>query len=259
MPKFPWGLGGAPDAYDYRDAEYTRAAEAGLAADATGQRPLRVDNRELYPIIYNQEREGACVGCVSALALSSGFGLQISNRFTQQGAMLRDEIPGDNTNCSTLRGAWKSARRDGGCAYPLWPFKPFDTSGKQPGADDDAALHRVLRYERVRTLTQILDGIWVYGGVAITIMCHTGWKKPNPQTGRIKYDRRYSDLSWHAAWLEGFDEPDEWFWLHNSWGEWYPAVDPAMKGRAKIGFNDVMYHLSDAWAVLEFGSEIPDD
>lgn len=240
--EFPFGLGARykrdPEDYVYRDA--ARACAADL------DRPTGVDNRHLFAQVpvWNQGKEGACTGMAVAAVLSVMYGLELSPRDAFDRAKRHDEWPGEEYDGSSLRAACKAAVAEGCCAHPLWPWAPFNTGGRDPGADADAALHKLGSYERVNSQQEMLHAIWTVGCCLVTVDVHTGWIRPTAQH-RIRYSSRYALRGIHATLLCGYDEMVGYWLLRNSWRD-----DWGDGGYAWLSFDDLKTNLYDAWVLF---------
>jgi len=207
-------------------------------------RPTKVDNRALFAHVpvWNQGKEGACVGMAMAAALSEIHGVVLSPRDALEKAKRYDEWPDEYYDGSSLRGAAKAAAALGVCEWGFWPFVPFNLSGKLPGADENARQHLLTRYERVRTLPEMLHAIWGVGYVLITIDVHTGWIRPT-RKHRIRYSPRYISRGLHAVVALGYDEMAGYMLIRNSWRD-----DWADGGHAWLKFEEIE-NIYDAWVV----------
>lgn len=237
--ELPYGLG-ARYKDDPRDYAYSAAtlARAELL-------PLKVDRRDLFADIpiWNQGKEGACVGMAVATALSQVHQVLLSPRYALWGAKLEDEWPGDDYDGSSGRAGCDAARKHGVCQWYKWPYRPFDLSGKAPDADANAALYRITRYERVRTPLEMQHAIEAHGFCLATLDVHTGWIRPG-SSGRIRYDSRYYKRGLHFVVLCGYDDQDGYWLLRNSWGQGWGD-----QGYGWLKYQDAEANLYDAWTV----------
>lgn len=244
--KFQYGLGARPDRDDARDFRYTHA----LAARARVAWPPKVDNRDLLGDVFDQGDEGACVGM--AVAGGAGFlhGERISPRWAYEMAQTHDEWPGEDYEGSSMRAGLKAWAGVGVAPWTFWPYKPFNTGGMRLGAAEAALQHRLVRYERLRTFRQVFHAIHVSKFVVATLNVHTGWRRPTSRNRRIRYNRRYTKLGYHAVAVVGYDEKAGYFLIRNSWGE-----DWGDNGHAWLKFADWKRNMSDVWlAALGLGN-----
>jgi hypothetical protein len=237
--EFPFGLG-ARYKDDERDFGYSAAPR--VFADML---PVRVDNRALFAGIpvWNQGKEGACVGMALGAALSKIHGVVLSPRDMFDRAKHYDEWPGENYDGSSGRGGLDAAKHEGCCLWDLYPFRPFDTSGKSPLADADAALHKITRYERLDGSVQMRHAIAIeqHGFCVATLDVHTGWIKPT-KDHRIRYDARYIRRGLHFVLLCGYDDEDYYWLVRNSWSAGW-----ADGGYGWLSYKDAEANLYDAW------------
>lgn len=239
--ELPYGLG-ARYKDDKRDYGYRHA---GLVRATEPVRPAKVDNRHLFAHlpIWNQGKEGACVGMVGAAALGEIYHVELSPRDSLEKAKLYDEWPGEHYDGSSVRAMIKAAVALGVCEWGFWPFAPFNLSGKLPGAEQNARLHLLTSYERLRTLQEVLHAIWGIGYVLATIDVHTGWIEPTSKH-RIRYNPRYISRGLHGVIALGYDEMAGYMLIRNSWRD-----DWADGGHAWIKFEDWIENMYDAWVV----------
>jgi len=237
--ELPFGLG-ARYKDDPKDYGYSAAPRA--LADML---PAQVDNRALFAEIpvWNQGKEGACVGMALAAALSVIHGVLLSPRDMLERAKHHDEWPDENYDGSSGRGGCEAARLEGCCCWELYPFRPFDTSGKSPLADADAALHKITRYERLRGRFEMQHAIADerHGLCLATLDVHTGWIRPTREH-RIRYDARYVKRGLHFVVLCGYDDMAAYWLLRNSWRD-----DWGDGGYAWVSYQDAEANLYDAW------------
>jgi hypothetical protein len=237
--ELPFGLG-ARYKDDPRDFEYSGAPFA--FADML---PLRVDNRHLFANVpvWNQGKEGACVGMAIAAALSVIHGYVASPRDAFERAKRHDEWPGEDYDGSSGRAGCEAARLEGCCSWELRPFVPFDRTPKPPEADADAALHKITRYERLRGSVEMRHAIADerQGFCLATLDVHTGWIRPTANE-RIRYDARYVKRGLHFVVLCGYDDMAGYWLLRNSWRD-----DWADGGYGWLSYQDAEANLYDAW------------
>jgi len=243
--KFQYGLGARPDELDSRDFRYSRAFVARAAVDW----PVKVDNRDLFGDVFDQGREGACVGMAVAGGASFLYGERISPRWAYEMAQMHDEWPGEVYEGSSVRGGLKAWAKLGVVPWAFWPYKPHDDGGLLPGAANEALKHVLTRYERLNTFREVLHAIHASKFVIATLDVHTGWRKPTSRHRRIRYSKRYTKLGYHAVAVVGYDERTGYFLIRNSWG-----ADWGDGGHAWLRFDDWNRNMSDAWlAVLGLG------
>ena len=248
MPRkrLPYGLGSNRDVPDPRDYPYTGAPQAAVEEPDI---PLAIDNRLMFPYVYDQGQEYACVGMAVAVYSTTlrerarGYCPDLSPRDAYDKAKDHDMIPGDFYSGSTLAGGLKGARKKGTCPWTYWPYKAFDEGGKDIWADRIAMNYRISRYERLVALPEIKHAIAEHGGVVATVCTHTGWIEPKPENDYIiRYQRNYAFRGLHTIILAGYNDPEEWFLVHNSWSRrWADA------GTAKLPYEDFCKNCTDAW------------
>ncbi len=237
--ELPFGLGARykddPNDYCYSGAPFAFA----------DMLPIKVDNRHLFANIpvWNQGKEGACVGMAVAAALSVIHGKVLSPRYALSAAKLEDEWPGEDYDGSSGRAGCDGASEHGCCEWDKWPFKPFDLSGKAPDADANAALYKIARYERLRGRIEMQHAIAdpLRGFCLATLDVHTGWIRP-AVNGRIRYNARYVKRGLHFVVICGYDDDIGHWLLRNSWRD-----DWADGGYGWLSYKDAEANLYDAW------------
>ena len=220
-----------------------------MAARVDIERPPKVDNRDLFGDVFDQGREGACVGM--AVAGGAGFlhGERISPRWAYEMAQTHDEFPGEDYEGSTVRGGLKAWANVGVVPWAFWPYAPHRTKGLRPGAAGEALQHLLTRYERLNTFHEVLHAVHTSQFVIATLDTHTGWIRPTSRRHRIRHSRRYFNRGYHAVAIVGYDEQAGYFLVRNSWG-----ADWGDDGHAWLKFDDWDINMSDAWlAVLGLG------
>ena len=228
---------------DKHDLPYSAAAVA-----KTAKVPERVDNRALFAHVpvWNQGKEPACVGMAAAAGLSVLFGKLLSPRDAFERAKKHDEWPGEDYPGSSVRAVCKAASHEGCCEYPLRPWRPFDTTTKPAGADEDASKHRIARYERLWTKAEMQHVIAAkeHGFCLVTIDVQPGWLKL--ENGyRISYDPSNQKKGTHAVLIDGYDDVAGYWLLRNCWGRLWGD-----KGHGWLRYDDAEANMHDAWLLL---------
>ncbi len=211
-----------------------------------------VDNRGKVPFIANQEKEGACTG----FALAAVVNYLLHNRAgasqlkRRQGASARmmyemakryDEWEGTNYEGSSVRAAVKGWHKHGVCPEWLWPYKTDEKSGRLTKKRQEAALDIPLgNYFRVRHLyiSQLHSAICEADILYASASVHSGWFKPDPDTGRIPY--RADKNGGHAFAIVGYDS--EGLWIQNSWGRGW-----GLNGFGHLSYDDWFENGYDCW------------
>jgi hypothetical protein len=140
MPKkdiFDYGLGAHRDVEDVLDFPYAKAAMAAMP-DVLADLPAYVDNRALFGPVFDQKKEGACVGMSVAAAAYKLFlddtelmPAVFSPRWAYWHAQFHDEIPGEAYEGSTIRGGLKAWNKLGICPWDFWPYVPYNERGRE--------------------------------------------------------------------------------------------------------------------------------
>jgi C1A family cysteine protease len=121
-----------------------------------------------------------------------------------------------------IRDGMKSVGSQGVCPEDMWPYIIANFADKPPDACYQAALqHKAILYQRVvRDLIQMkgclasgypfVFGFTVYESFESQQVAQTG-HAPMPQHGE-------KVLGGHAVMAVGYDDANQWFIAHNSWG-----------------------------------------
>lgn len=231
--------------------------------------PDQIVNCDSVPEILDQGREGACTGF--ALAAVINFLLAARNREERRASprmlyhMARryDEWPGENYSGSSARGAMKGWVAHGVCNHASWPVKKNDGPGDlTPALAQEAietpggAYYRVM-HRQVRDMHAALQET---GILYATLMVHSGWDAPKPNTDKTLCDGELSYVEngnvrkrplpvilrqgradgGHAVAIVGYTR--QGFIIQNSWGTGWGAG-----GFALLPYEDWLLHATDVW------------
>jgi len=248
MPKniLDYGLGAHRDVEDERDFPYAKAALAAIP-ETLAALPTAVDNRALFGPIFDQKKEGACVGMSMAAAAYKLFhGDEIfSPRWAYWHARFHDEIPGEAYEGSTIRGGLKAWNQLGICPWDFWPYVPYDEGGRLALANEEALYYPLGSYERLDTHQQVLYAIAEDGFVLVTGEVHSGWRKPTSNKHRISYRSNFVKYGLHAYPIVGFDDNAGYWLARNSWG-----TDWGDGGHAWMKYDDYHDNVADVWRAV---------
>jgi C1A family cysteine protease len=215
--KFGW----VKDKEDNRDLMYFRRITAV---------PDEMDLTHAMPQVYDQGTIGSCV--FNALGAAFHYLLPIEGKEVFMPSRLfpyynyrQKEGNVDEDNGAQIRDAIKMYAKKGVCKETTWPYNEIQFA-VQPTKEAyyEAMEHQVLKYHRLRTVTQleqcisegypVVCGIRIYSSFETPEVAKTG-KAPIPDTTKEEL------LGGHAVLLVGFNRREKWFKVRNSWGsEW---------------------------------------
>lgn len=244
---FDYGLGAHKDVEDSRDIPYAKAALAAMP-ETLAELPAYVDNRALFGPVFDQKKEGACVGMSVAAAANRLFydeTIVFSPRWAYWYARFHDEIPGEAYEGSTIRGGLKAWNKLGICPWDFWPYEPYAEGGRLAMANEKALDYPLARYERLDTHQQVLHAVAEDGCVLATIEIHSGWRKPTDDKHRIKYSTSYREYGLHAITIVGDDNNTGHWLVRNSWG-----TDWGDEGHAWLKYDDYHDNATDVWRAM---------
>lgn len=246
-------LDAMPDRIDIRDWFY----QPTLAV-----LPPQVVNIDRVPKILDQGQEGACTGYGLAAVINyhlaaQGINRLVSPRMLYEMARKYDEWPGENYEGSSARGAMIGWVRHGVATETEWPTNLTGAGHLDDARAQNARLTPGGAYYRVMQ-SQVRDvhaAIEETGAVYMTLMVHSGWDKPGPESVKISHvvDGKPTTFSLpiikrvghaddgHAVAIVGYTA--QGFIIQNSWGE-----DWGYKGFALLPYEDFMIHVTDVWA-----------
>lgn len=157
-------LASPPDSRDYI-YQGTQAAVKDL-----------VDLREWDSPIEDQNSLGSCVGHSIAnayeLTLKRLYPLRyknLSSLFVYYNARLIDGTVGEDVG-TTIRSGLKGGNDYGICAEDLWPYR-IENFDDRPNDDayEDGRKRKVVRYQRVSTLEDVIDSLNTFSPVVIAV------------------------------------------------------------------------------------------
>lgn len=252
-----------PDRIDIRDWYYRPRLQA---------LPDQVINCDAVPEILDQGREGACTGFALAASINyllhqRGSKLRVSPRMLYELARRYDNWPGEDYEGSSARGAMKAWVRHGVCSRASWPDSktgPYhleEAIAKEALRAPGGAYYRV-KHREVRDMHAALNEV---GILYVTLMVHSGWGRPGPQTVTLKYTSGARKRSLglpviarsgradggHAVAIVGYTE--QGFIIQNSWGAGW-----GNRGFALLPYEDYMLHATDVW-VSQLGVPVVTD
>jgi len=122
---------------------------------------------------------------------------------------------------ASLRIGIKTLAKAGSCSEALWPYDIARFTVKPPArCYTDAAVHRIVSYHRIRTLSEMLAclaqgypfvfGFTVYESFESQETARTGIVRMPGKTERA--------LGGHAVMAVGYDQKNSRFLIRNSWG-----------------------------------------
>lgn len=223
MPRKTSRYGWIPDLPDQRDRLY---APPPMAAEAL---PERVDLRRDCPPVYDQGELGSCTA--NAIAAAFEFD-QMKERlpsiFTPSRLFIYyNERAMEGTVSidagAQIRDGIKSVAAQGAPPESLWPYDVAKFAQQPPPSVYAAALQSTaLLYFRLNQRADVLKGClasgypFVFGftvyegfeGQEVASTGHAGM----PTFGE-------SVIGGHAVLAVGYDDPDGWFLVRNSWGQ----------------------------------------
>lgn len=244
---FTYGL--LKDKDDIRDFLFTRNEKRNLP-------PLF--NIKM-PKIRNQENIGACASFSITTILSSFYDtlVEFSPLFVYYNA--REDEFGKNgiyeDSGNTLRGVLKSINKTGFCSEDVCKYIPSNISTKPSdvayeNAEDYLKNDKIL-YKRALNVEDIKEGI-VDGYIPyLGIMIYENFYIDNVlKTGIIEYPSGKC-YGGHAVVISGYDDCQNWFIVHNSWGE-----NTGEDGYFYIPYEIFDKILMDCWLVKIIPDEV---
>jgi hypothetical protein len=163
----------------------------------------------------------------------------VSVRMLYEMALRYDEWAGEEDAGSSCRGALKGWYNMGVCREALYPFDRKQNRGWSIEAAKDARKCTVGAYYRLGCrISDYHAALNEVGAILCSAGVHDGWKKPDPESGRIAPGQ--GSLDGHAFAIVGYDR--DGFWIQNSWGE-----DWGREGTALWPYEDWQLNVRDAW------------
>jgi len=225
------------DAPDFRDFAY---------------RPALIALRPEMPVppglhIRDQGNSAACTGfglaAVIDRLLAHGGGkpaeTAVSARMLYEMALRYDEWAGEDDVGSSCRGVIKGWYNMGVCREALYPFDRKQARDWSIDAAKDARNCTVGAYYRLGSrISDYHAALNEVGAILCSSTLHAGWRKPDPETGRIAHGS--APLGGHAFAIVGYDS--DGFWIQNSWG-----ADWGRNGTALWAYEDWQLNVRDAW------------
>ncbi len=232
--------------------------------------------------VKNQGREGSCVGfgavsCYEAWMLmrrSPAFirwlrlepEPDMSERWAYESAKKNDRWPGEDYEGSSIKGGMIGLSK-GLCEECFWPYVAGEKGKPLPGAEENAAKHKISeyrkvisRYEEADTSRVMVDGdeldldpltddqlkmikeaLFKNGPLSAGTIVHTGWGNVAAD-GIIPYSPFNKKWGGHAIALVGYDDEAELFWLKNSWSEEW-----GKQGYGALHYEDVAKNMMSVW------------
>jgi hypothetical protein len=250
-----------PDKIDLEDWPYQPTLRA---------LPSELINIPFVPAILDQGTEGACTGFALAAVVNYLHRQQksdrlVSPRMLYELARRYDEWPGEAYVGSSARGAMKAWVRHGACTQTLWPdevqgAKNFSKIRAQDAVLSPGGAFYRVNFRQTRHLHAALNEV---GIVYATLMVHTGWASPGPQTVNCVssvtgqainlpvIQRNGKADAGHAIAIIGYT--DQGFVIQNSWG-----LGWGTGGFALLPYEDFMMHATDVW-VAQLGVPVKAD
>lgn len=192
--------------------------------------PSYVDLRSKCSPIEDQGDIGSCVGNASVGGVEfvdlrdPGF-RDASRLFVYYNARKKIGMENEDSGCY-IRDAVKSLVKDGVCSEKLWPYD-ITRFSFNPSKEcyDDALLHRVTSYYRIKSLNEmraclaegfpVIFGFMVYESFMSDKVAKTG-DAPMPSW----WERWFKgSLGGHAVLAVGYDDVVNKLIVRNSWGE----------------------------------------
>jgi len=244
MIKYGW----RKDLPDPRDYVFKTSIFARLTL------PSSVDLREHCSEVEDQKDLGSCTGnaiagAIELLEKKDGKTLeQISRLFIYYNERDMEGTITEDAGGS-LRDGIKSLTTLGACSETLWPYDISQFTIKPSDACyADAQQHKVTKYERLNTLTDMKTclskgfpfvlGITLYDSFESDTVAATGIV-PMPTATE-------SCLGGHAVLCVGYHNATNYFTIRNSWGNQWGD-----KGYFYLPFTYVQKFGSDFWAIYQ--------
>ena len=175
----------------------------------------------------------------------------VSRRMLYEMAQVNDGE--DYQTGSTPRGALKGWKKVGVARDDLWPYDPDDEDGTVHGGLTlgrllDARTRPLVRYRSIADgATNTVRAALAQGhAIFASSDTHGGWYRLflssiEPKIRRAPHDKPAGD---HAFVIVGYDDDEQAFWVHNSWGpEW------GREGYALLPYREWEESWSSAWVV----------
>lgn len=218
--------------------------------------PNKIDLRNKFPPVWNQETLGCCTAESVSGAYMYDFMKEIQNQFTPSVLFLYYntrviEHTQDSDSGATIRDTVKSIAQSGICPDDIWPFDPNKFNVKPPvSAYTSAQQHKVLKYSRLRQEEAQIEGALAEGyPVCFGIMVYSSFEsRRTTETGEVSIpeSNKESLLGGHAIVMVGYDKEKRVFIFRNSWGS-----DWGDKGYGYIPYDYVLDKslASDFWVL----------